>query len=164
MTVFPVYIYGKKSWPSANLCCFCRIQKPFMFEPPLFHKVWCVAEIRAEISHVVQSEYHKSSVIPNDDHTCHWHHLELRRSALRFDARFRSSLPACISLCPQPVPYWLCVLLINHLSAESSRSCVTAFSDDGDAAYFAWKISSRRMLIEWQWSRYGVAMKLLGYY
>lgn len=58
----------------------------------------------------------------------------------------------------------LCVLLINHLSAESSRSCITALSDDGDAAYFACKIPSRSMLIEWQWSKFGVAMQLQGWY
>lgn len=58
----------------------------------------------------------------------------------------------------------LCVLLINHLSAESSRSCITALSDGGDAAYFACKIPSRRMLIEWQWSKFGVAMQLQGWY
>lgn len=34
------------------------------------------AEIRAAISHIVQSEYHKRSVIPSDDGTCHWHHLD----------------------------------------------------------------------------------------
>lgn len=121
--------------------------------------VWCVAEIRAEISHIVQSEYHKCSVIPNDDHTCHHHHLELQCSALRFSARFYSSL-LLESLCVQS-PYldWLCVLLINHLSAESSRSCIIALSDDGDAAYFACKISSQCLLIEWQWNRYGVTMQ-----
>lgn len=153
-----VYLQYKR-WLPVWLCCSCLFQKAIHVQGT-FLVVWCVAEIRAEISHIVQSEYHKCSVIPNDDHTCHRHHLELQRgSQIQHSLSFLSPLA---SLCVHN-PYLgrLRVLLINHLSTKSSRSRIIAFSDDGDAAYFACKISSQCVLIEWQWSSYGAAPRLL---
>lgn len=60
--------------------CSLQFHDSLESEAPSF-AVWCAAEIRAEISHVALSEYHKRSIIPTHDHTCQWHHLELRRSA-----------------------------------------------------------------------------------